>query len=184
MASPISSQCYQDSIDLFANKFIQYIELLRNIHDINEDTLWAIFKKNVQIAPQTPVLSSATQVDKIKCTHILKNGNTCKRYALSTTDGTSKCKQHMILTATKTTSNKNTNYQSRDDDDDSQMFIRKNKHGNFVYGGSGLVLKSSKEKYVIGKQVDTGIIVNLTDEDIERCKKYKLRFKRNYVANQ
>lgn len=58
--------------------------------------------------------------------------------------------------------------------------FRKNKYGNFVYGDTGLMLKSNKEQIVIGKQLQDGNIEDLTDEDIEVCKRNKFKFVREY----
>lgn len=56
------------------------------------------------------------------------------------------------------------------------LIFKKNKHGYFQFGETGLVFKSCKEKVIIGKQLDNGEIQSLTEEDIMICKKYKLRY--------
>lgn len=47
--------------------------------------------------------------------------------------------------------------------------------GYYVFGKTGLVIKSVKEKIIIGKLVD-GELQNLSKEDIALCKRCKLRY--------
>ncbi len=53
--------------------------------------------------------------------------------------------------------------------------IHKNKFGNFVHLPTGLVFKSRTENVIYGRQDEEGNILDLTDEDIQICK--KLEFK-------
>ena len=65
------------------------------------------------------------------------------------------------------------------DNEDDVFVIRKNKFDNFVYGNTGLVFKSSKHKFIVGRQNNhTGKVEKLSDNDIDLCKKYKLRYKK------
>ena len=57
------------------------------------------------------------------------------------------------------------------------LIIKKNEFGNFVFGNSGLIIKSSLEKYVVAKQGNNGEWLSLTQEDITMCKKFHLRYK-------
>lgn len=60
--------------------------------------------------------------------------------------------------------------------ENAQTFaIRKNKFGNFIHAESELVF-NDKTKKVIGKQKDDGTISELTEEDIETCKKFKFQY--------
>lgn len=54
--------------------------------------------------------------------------------------------------------------------------IRKNGFGNLEHPPTGLIY-SEASKEIIGKQEEDGRISELTDDDIENCKKYKLQFK-------
>lgn len=56
--------------------------------------------------------------------------------------------------------------------------IVKNKFGNYTHTLTGLVFKSATEKVIYGKQDDEGVIHDLTEEDIETCKKYKFKFEK------
>ena len=53
--------------------------------------------------------------------------------------------------------------------------IRRNEHGNLVHPETGLVF-DRKTETVIGKQEDDGTIADLTDEDIQECKRFKFKF--------
>jgi hypothetical protein len=58
--------------------------------------------------------------------------------------------------------------------------IRRNKYGNLEHPETGLVFDKKTEN-VTGKQLDNGTISDLTDDDIEMCKKFK--FKYNIPSN-
>lgn len=53
--------------------------------------------------------------------------------------------------------------------------IRKNKYGNHEHPETNLVFDMKTEK-VYGKQQDDGTVSDLTDEDIEQCKRYKFQY--------
>jgi hypothetical protein len=55
------------------------------------------------------------------------------------------------------------------------MAIRKNAFGNYEHPETSLVFEKDTHK-VIGKQLDSGKIATLTDEDIEQCKKFKFTY--------
>lgn len=52
------------------------------------------------------------------------------------------------------------------------ILVKRNKFGNYEHLESHLIL-DKEDKVVIGKQLDDGTIADITDEDIEICKKYK-----------
>lgn len=62
-------------------------------------------------------------------------------------------------------------------DPEVQVVIRKNKYGNYVHDVTGLVFKikdcSQKKKVVIGVQNSEGDIFNLSEYDVQNCKKYR-----------
>lgn len=66
------------------------------------------------------------------------------------------------------------------EDELDDIIFKINKHGKLAYGKTGLILKSDTERYIIGRQSDDGVIVDLDDECIAMCKRLKFRFKRNY----
>ena len=53
--------------------------------------------------------------------------------------------------------------------------IRHNQHGNFEHADTGLVI-SEVSKKVVGTQLANGDIAPLTDDDIDKCKQYKLEY--------
>jgi hypothetical protein len=60
--------------------------------------------------------------------------------------------------------------------ENAQTFaIRKNKFGNFIHPETELVF-NDKTKKVVGKQKDDGTISELTEDDIETCKKFKFQY--------
>jgi len=52
---------------------------------------------------------------------------------------------------------------------------RRNEHGNFFYPGTRIVL--DQKATAIGVQEDDGTVSELTDDDIDECKKYKITYK-------
>jgi hypothetical protein len=62
---------------------------------------------------------------------------------------------------------------------DDVLIFYKNEYGNFVYGKTRLIFKSAKEKYIVAKEGENGNWMPLTDEDIELCKQYRLKYKIN-----
>jgi len=60
-------------------------------------------------------------------------------------------------------------------DTSTSFLIRKNEFGNPQHAETRLVF-DPKTKKVIGKQEDDGTVADLTDEDIEECKKYKFQW--------
>lgn len=56
----------------------------------------------------------------------------------------------------------------------SGVEIRRNKFGNFEHPQTSLVFNN--EQKVIGKQEDDGTVSELTEDDIETCKKHKLSY--------
>jgi hypothetical protein len=55
------------------------------------------------------------------------------------------------------------------------LSIRKNQFGNLEHPETSLVFERKNHK-VIGKQEDDGTVSDLTDDDIQQCKKYKFNY--------
>ena len=54
--------------------------------------------------------------------------------------------------------------------------VRRNEHGNFVHPESGLLFDRDSQK-IVGRQLDDGTIIKqLTDEDIQVCKRFKFAY--------
>ena len=62
-------------------------------------------------------------------------------------------------------------------EDEDTIVIRKNKFNNFVFGKTGLIIKSSKEKYIVAREAENGDWLPLSEEDIDECKRYHLKYK-------
>ena len=62
--------------------------------------------------------------------------------------------------------------------EDEIYIIRKNAFNNFVYGNTGLIFKSSIEKYIVAREGSKGEWLPLEEEDINLCKKNGLRWKK------
>lgn len=54
--------------------------------------------------------------------------------------------------------------------------IRRNKHGNYEHPESSFIFDKVSQ-LVIGKQEDDGSVSELTEDDIETCKKYKFHYR-------
>ncbi len=63
-------------------------------------------------------------------------------------------------------------------EEDEVYIIKKNSYNNFVYGNTGLIFKSSTEKYIVAKEGNKGEWLPLEEEDIALCKKNGLRWKK------
>lgn len=132
------------------------------------------------------ITMSRVRVERKECIHILtsgprKNLPCSKKTTLipetnipsdfcSIHYNKSKDTKEQISTEKPVTSESQTN-------DEDFIVIRKNKFNNFVFGKTGLIIKSSKEKYIVAKESDNGDWLPLSEEDIEDCKRYHLKYK-------
>ena len=58
----------------------------------------------------------------------------------------------------------------------TNIVIKKNKFGNYEHSPTKLVFNKTT-KTVVGKQMDNGDIIELTESDIDLCNEYKFKFK-------
>lgn len=63
------------------------------------------------------------------------------------------------------------------EEEDNVIVVRKNKYNNFVFGNTGLIIKSAKEKYIVAREAEDGNWLPLDREDIEECERYHLKYK-------
>ncbi len=63
-------------------------------------------------------------------------------------------------------------------EEDDLYIIRKNQFNNFVYGNTGLIFKSSTEKYIVAREGSKGEWLPLEEADIKVCKENGLRWKK------
>ena len=150
-----------DISEYFNTKFYEFIESLHNDLDI-------------------PLEILNTVIDKInttnnKCKYILKTGArkgcTCDKITKQ-----DYCKTHLKYALETPIIKDDTTIH---EEEEPMIVFRKNKYGNFALGNTGLVLKNDKERIIIGKQVNSSI-VDLTEDDINICKKRKLKYIRDY----
>ncbi len=113
--------------------------------------------------------------DETGCVHLMLRGprsGDCCGEKISTKSETGKyCTKH-ISHENKTKVDKKTKIKEKED---TKYRIAKNRFGNYTHSSTGLVFRSAKEKVVYGKQDDKGDIHDLTEDDIQMCKKYKFQ---------
>lgn len=120
---------------------------------------------------------SNTDNEEVKgCIHRMIRGNRageCCGEKISSKSQTGKyCSKH-IARENKVQSQLSKSKKTVPNKSETEYRISKNKFGNYTHTSTGLVFRSAKEKYVYGRQDEDGEIHDLTEEDIELCKKYK-----------
>jgi hypothetical protein len=113
------------------------------------------------------------------CKSIIKSGNRkgeeCGKKVFSIGDEEFEyCVKH--INTNQNLSKKET-LKEQEDINSEELVIKKNNFGNFVFGQSGLIIKSAKEKYVVAKEGKNGEWNPLEEKDILMCKKFHLRYK-------
>lgn len=119
--------------------------------------------------PQTLKDKNITK-STLTCNHILQSGS--RRFQICgnvvNEENTDKCEKHVIKLNPNLIKNK---IQSK------KIIIIKNKYDHFLWPDTKLILKSSKEKYIVGVEDEKGEQIELSVEDIELCNKLKLKYK-------
>jgi hypothetical protein len=175
----------QDFFNNFINNLehhiIKYINELNNITDIPKETLIDIFqhsdiKNPLKIQITGKCLGKKGNSTDKECIALIKSGARkgapCGKKVSTKSISESYCGTHYKLEDKK----------DKDNEIDGLLF-RLNKWNNYTFGDTGLVLKSDKEKKIIGKQTIDGVIVDLSEDDIALCKMRKLKFIKNYSSN-
>ena len=133
--------------------------------------------------------------DKL-CNFIIKSGvRRFQECGYPTINGTNLCERHYsdkFLKKEEKNNKKEDNKQDKIEDKKEEIKISiiakkeikqndiiliKNKYGNILWPNTKLVFKSFKEQIIIGKEASNGEIEELSLEDIEYCKKNKLKIK-------
>lgn len=164
------------------------------------NTLYFLLQTNLKNT-QFNITMSKVKVERKECIHVLTSGPRKNQYCSKKTTlfpdtniVSDYCTTHIgkspecnfnksSLSDTDSKREPKINQQSpserRDENqiDDDSIVIRKNKFNNFVFGKTGLIIKSSKEKYIVARESDNGDWLPLTDEDIDECKRYHLKYK-------
>lgn len=151
--------------EAFKNFFSYLIE--NEIIETDEDVLNLLLQNNLRESLGKYKLDSMTNACNViiktgsrkgeECGKPLKNGDRC-------------CKLH-------SKNNQNTPEETKEEDD-TVYIIRKNEHNNFVYGNTGLIFKSSLEKYIVAREGLKGEWLPLDECDIIECKRLGLRWKK------
>lgn len=107
-----------------------------------------------------------------------RSGNSCGEKISKKSQTGHYCNKH-IAHENKTKSEKKSKKEIQEGSEkrETRHTISKNKFGNYTHVPTGLVFKSAQEKVVYGKQDEEGEIHDLTEEDIQMCKKFKFPFK-------
>ncbi len=147
------------------NRFFKYIIKNKIVEDVDKETLYLLLQNNLKVSLFKNKVMSCKEVIKSgarkgeECGKLLKQG---EKY----------CKTH-----SKTLSKREPE-DEEEEEESTKLIIRKNEYNNFVYGNTGLIFKSSLEKYIVARQGPKGEWFSLEDEDINKCKELGLRWKR------
>lgn len=143
------------------NRFCRYI-IDNKIADINEEELFLFLQNNLRESLGKSKMSRY-------CKANIKSGKRAGEECGKTIKGEGDfCKVHTKKEEVK----KEENIVEED-----ILIIRKNKYNNFVYGNTGLIFKSSLEKYIVAKEGMNGEWLPLDEIDIDLCKEYNLKWK-------
>lgn len=167
--------CDSSSYLKACDNFFKYI-FKEEIIDINEEILFSLLENSLK--KNNFIYKKQINMDYEKgCRAIIKSGiksgTLCGKKCMANLDY---CRVHKSKLSPKTT----LKFISDDEEDevpDSKVIIRKNKFNNFVYGDTGLIIKSATEKYVVAKEGAYGEWTPLSTKDIELCNKLQLRHK-------
>jgi hypothetical protein len=166
------SQLYSTHLSV---KFDKFIERLHRECGVSKEWLYEKLK-DCNFALPYVKMSSSMAKNVATCTAILKSGenknNPCGKSVSNKSESGQYCAMHVRL-------EKKDKVLAETDTINSQLVFRINKYGNFEFGQTGLVLKSQKDRKIIGKQVKDSV-VDLNDDDIALCKQRKFKYIPNY----
>jgi hypothetical protein len=148
-------------------RFCSYL-VDNNIVDVDEDVLHLLLQNDLRESLGKSKMSS-TNVCRGKIKNGKRIGEECGKILKNDSVF---CKVH----SKKEKVEEKTNKVVFEDDEDI-LIIKKNKFNNFVYGNTGLIFKSSLEKYIVAKEGMNGEWLPLDEIDIDICKEYNLKWK-------
>jgi hypothetical protein len=150
-------------------RFCSYL-IDNNIVDVDEDVLHLLLQNNLRESLGKSKMSST---NRNVCRSIIKSGKReGEECGKSIKNDSDYCKLH----SKKEKAEEKTSKVVFEDDEDI-LIIKKNKFNNFVYGNTGLIFKSSLEKYIVAKEGMNGEWLPLDEIDIDICKEYNLKWK-------
>ena len=151
------------------SRFCSYL-IDNNIVDVDEDVLHLLLQNNLRESLGKCKMGST---NKNVCRSIIKTGQRKgEECGKQTKEDCDYCKVH----SKKEKVEEKTSKVVFEDDEDI-LIIKKNKYNNFVYGNTGLIFKSSLEKYIVAKEGMNGEWLPLDEIDIDICKEYNLKWK-------
>lgn len=146
--------------------FFSYL-LENEIIETDEDVLNILLQNNLRESLGKYKLDKMSNV----CTVVIKTGSRQGEECGKTLKtGERACKLH--------SKSKTERVEEDKCEDDTVYIIRKNEHNNFVYGNTGLIFKSSLEKYIVAREGLKGEWLPLDEYDIAECKRLGLRWKK------
>ena len=148
-------------------RFCSYL-VDNNIVDVDEDVLHLLLQNDLRESLGQSKMSS-TNVCRGKIKSGKRIGEECGKILKNDSEF---CKVH----SKKEKVEEKTSKVVFEDDEDI-LIIKKNKFNNFVYGNTGLIFKSSLEKYIVAKEGMNGEWLPLDEIDIDICKEYNLKWK-------
>lgn len=165
-----------ESYRMFINsKIDSYISELHTRLEINQDLLSNTWKEILSGKGKTSKNEIASDEG---CSAILKNGSRkdqkCGNKICKKSITARFCSAHLKL--------ENSPVEEKKSNDIDGFIFKKNKYGNFAFGNTGLILKGQNDHEVIGKQRPDGSIIDLSEEDIQLCKRRQFKYVPNYHA--
>jgi hypothetical protein len=149
-------------------RFYRYLIKNEIIKDVREQDFYLILQNNLRESLNINKMSSCV------CNAVIKTGKRKgEECGKPVKDGYEKCKTHLKNNEEEAVPS----YISKVEEEEDILVIKKNKFNNFVYGNTGLIFKSSLEKYIVAKEGSNGQWLPLDEYDIEMCKQYNLKWK-------
>jgi hypothetical protein len=146
-------------------RFFSYL-IENNIVQVDLDVLNILLQNNLRVSLGKCKIDNMTTC-KVLIKSGARKGEECGK---SIKGGERACKSH--------SKSKEPVEEPQPLEEDEIYIIRKNGFNNFVYGNTGLIFKSSTEKYIVAREGSKGEWLPLEAEDIEVCKKNGLRWKK------
>lgn len=170
-----------------SNLFNEFINQINEQLNIPHDDLWLIWKKIGIDEPHNNIINKANKSYNTEtprfCIMELRSGPRKGEECGKKITGTSN-NIYCTIHAKKNKSNSPVTSNVMDETNNLGLIFKKNRWGRYQFGSTGLVLSDSNDKRIIGKQLENGLIADLTDDDIMLCKRRKLKYVSNYNFTQ
>lgn len=147
-------------------KFFSYL-IENNVVQVDLDVLNILLQNNLRVSLGKCKIDNNMNTCKVLIKSGVRKGEECGK---SIKSGERVCKPH--------SKSKEPIEEPQPLEEEEIYIIKKNCFNNFVYGNTGLIFKSSIEKYIVAKEGSKGEWLPLESDDIEVCKKNGLRWKK------